>query len=138
MGDMWYVIFLRGIECMLMNINTGYPIRLANGTNEKEGRIEIFWKDQWSSVCDNGWDDNDAVVVCKQLGYAGGTAIGGAFFGQGNGPVVFDNVNCYGNELNLFQCHRSDYGEHTCPHHQDAGVVCTTEGTYKKIVLLWT
>jgi len=69
--------------------------------------------------------------VCKQLGYSGGSARSGAYFGEGTGFVMLDSVNCFGNELNLFQCNRSNYGERTCHHHQDAGVVCTTEG--KKI-----
>jgi len=101
----------------------------VNGSNEQAGRIEIFWNRRWYTICDNGWDDNDAVVVCKQLGYSGGSARSGAYFGEGTGFVMLDSVNCFGNELNLFQCNRSNYRERTCHHHQDAGVVCATEGT---------
>ena len=92
----------------------------------KEGRVEIFWNNRWSTICDNGWDDNDAVVVCKQLGYSGGTARSGAYFGEGTGPIVLNNVNCSGSEPSMFGCGHN-YVVDDCGHHNDAGVVCTDE-----------
>ena len=35
-----------------------------------EGRVEICRSGQWKSVCDNNWSENEARVVCKQLGHA--------------------------------------------------------------------
>ena len=41
------------------------------------GRVEMFYKGAWGTVCNKGWDDNSANVACKQIGYlAGGKAIG--------------------------------------------------------------
>lgn len=48
---------------------TNGDIRLQGGENAQEGRVEIC-HNQWGTVCDNVWSDNDANVVCRQLGFA--------------------------------------------------------------------
>ena len=45
-------------------------VRLTNGSLPSEGRIEICFNHQWGNICDKGWDDNDANVVCGQLGFS--------------------------------------------------------------------
>ena len=45
-------------------------VRLVNGTNQHEGRVEICSNNRWGTVCDRGWDKNEAEVVCKQLGFS--------------------------------------------------------------------
>ena len=44
-------------------------IRLIGGFSDREGRIEICYRNQWGSVCDHNWDDLDARVACRQLGF---------------------------------------------------------------------
>ena len=45
-------------------------VRLVDGSNQYEGRVELCINDQWGTVCDNSWGSTDATTVCKQLGYA--------------------------------------------------------------------
>ena len=48
---------------------TDGKIRLRNGYLQGEGRVEICINNAWGTVCDDGWDDADASVVCRELGY---------------------------------------------------------------------
>ncbi|XP_078660616.1 neurotrypsin-like isoform X2 [Branchiostoma floridae x Branchiostoma belcheri] len=109
---------------------TGPTIRLVGGSNEKEGRVEIFHGGQWGTICDDHWDKKDAAVVCRQLGYTGrALARTGAYFGRGEGIIQLDNVDCVGTEDSLEQCSHPAWQAHDCSHKEDAGVVCDFDET---------
>ncbi|KAH3795464.1 hypothetical protein DPMN_149016, partial [Dreissena polymorpha] len=44
-------------------------VQLVNGPNKRSGRVEIIIGTERGTVCDDNWDDNDAKVICKMLGY---------------------------------------------------------------------
>lgn len=43
---------------------------MVGGSTYLEGRVEVCFRDQWSTVCDDQWEEPDANVACGQLGHA--------------------------------------------------------------------
>uniref|UniRef100_A0A3Q2D2J0 Deleted in malignant brain tumors 1 protein-like n=1 Tax=Cyprinodon variegatus TaxID=28743 RepID=A0A3Q2D2J0_CYPVA len=104
-------------------------IRLV-GPSRCSGRIEVFYSGAWGTVSDNGWDMNDAQVVCRQLGC--GIAIAAphsAYFGKGSDKIWVDNVTCTGSETYLTQCSLSGFQSHNLSHSQVASVICSGKET---------
>ena len=102
-------------------------LRLVGGVTRNEGRLEIFFKGEWGTICDDSWELQDAKVACIQLGFSGAiAATSGGLFGIGTGPIHFDDVECVGHENDLSICQHVE--DHNCNHIEDAGVVCTPSG----------
>ena len=104
----------------------GVAVRLIGGSSYKEGRVEINYNGEWGTVCDDGWDDTDAGVVCRQLGFgSSGISYSSAYFGEGSGLIWLDNIECTGNESILASCgHLGINITRNCSHNKDAGVSC--------------
>ena len=120
-------------------------IRLVGGNVPYEGRVEICLENEWGSICDIGWDEADASVVCTRLDYltdgsnpflilvllhtptnsllvlSGALSYYNASFGQSQGTVLLSSIACNGTESSLLEC---QYNTSSCAHTQDAGVRC--------------
>ena len=91
--------------------------------------MEIFHDDIWGTVCDDGWDINDARVVCRQMGFPYVDSVPrSARFGSGSGKIWLDDVNCLGNEGSIENCPKSNlWGSHNCVHSEDASIICSSK-----------
>ncbi|NXN91308.1 DMBT1 protein, partial [Rhinopomastus cyanomelas] len=115
------------VECSA--VSSFAPVRLVGGPGPCAGRVEVLHDEKWGTVCDEGWDFEDARIVCRQLDCgAAVSAPRGAHFGRGEGPIWLDNVLCAGTEAALSECRSKGWGAHACGHGQDAGVVCSGSG----------
>ena len=95
------------------------------GSSPHEGRVEVFHNGTWGTVCDDGWDLQDATVVCRQLSYINATATWrSARFGPGSGPILLSDLVCIGNESSIIECDQHGTGAHNCSHSEDVSVEC--------------
>ena len=110
-------------------------IRLVGGVAENLGRVEICFGNLWGSVCDDGFDSNEAQVVCRQLGYTNyqqSLVVRNGFFGQGQTAIHLDDLDCDGTERRLADCNHLGVGNHNCAHFEDVGVICHGESIYSR------
>ncbi|XP_067336942.1 lysyl oxidase homolog 3B isoform X1 [Channa argus] len=100
----------------------GYPRK------HNEGRIELFYKGEWGTICDDDFSITNANVLCRQLGFVSATGwTHSAKYGKGQGKIWLDNVQCNGGEKSIEFCKSRGWGNSDCTHDEDAGVVCKDE-----------
>ncbi|XP_051808852.1 lysyl oxidase homolog 3B isoform X1 [Acanthochromis polyacanthus] len=100
----------------------GYPRK------HNEGRIELFYKGEWGTICDDDFSLANANVLCRQLGFVSATGwTHSAKYGKGQGKIWLDNVLCGGGEKSIELCKSRGWGNSDCTHDEDAGVVCKDE-----------
>lgn len=109
------------------------------------GRVEVCINGTWGTVCDNMWDNTDASVVCRQLGfspyglclylykytkhcfiylpliiYAGSVALFRRF-SDSVWPTLINDIKCTGSEESIWQCPHVVHQDSLCG---DSSVVC--------------
>ncbi|XP_060602751.1 scavenger receptor cysteine-rich type 1 protein M130-like [Ruditapes philippinarum] len=114
-----------GVRC---SSHPPQTMRLIGGRGNFEGTVDVMENGQWGTICDREFTDIDASVVCKQLGFTGGSAVKRAYFGQlSSGRIWTDKLGCQGNEQGIWDCkyYGTNWGHsNTCNKSMDAGVIC--------------
>lgn len=102
-------------------------VRLAGGSNPDEGRVEIFFNDEWGTICDDSFGIDEGHVICRQLGYDGATDyLHTSVFGEGYGPIL-GFLDCTGDENYFMDCIYQDWGTTACSHREDVGLICSDD-----------
>jgi len=96
-------------------------IELVGGSGPHEGNVMI----RGQPVCDDDWGGEDALVVCRQLGYNYGFPTDNSFFGPVSEDFAMDEVECTGDEEYIWRCPHET--EDDCGGDEGAGVICSNE-----------
>ena len=116
------VIFIR-LYCL-------ESVRLVNGNGPHEGRVEIYYKCFWGTICgyEREWTLRDADVICRQLGYPSAIqAWANSHFGRGPGSILLSNVACNGSESSIEECSHSGWFDTRNCDDDVVGVTCSTD-----------
>ncbi|XP_049333075.1 deleted in malignant brain tumors 1 protein-like isoform X6 [Astyanax mexicanus] len=99
-------------------------VRVVGGSH-CSGRVEVLHGESWVTVCDADFNQQDAEVVCRELGCGSLVEVlGAAAFGRGEGPVWSEKLQCRGTESQIHFCPKSSSLKHNCSHDNDVGLVC--------------
>ncbi|XP_025078060.1 uncharacterized protein LOC112554482 isoform X2 [Pomacea canaliculata] len=112
-------------------------IRLVDGRNPYEGRLEIFQDGVWLSVCLSYVSSHFGKVVCRQLGYPpdGAVLYYANSYGSAPGEILRKNISCNGQEASLSSCDISPR-EQNCDPRYTLGVSCDTGLSERQTVRL--
>ncbi|XP_049329336.1 deleted in malignant brain tumors 1 protein isoform X3 [Astyanax mexicanus] len=100
-------------------------VRLVGGSH-CSGRVEVLHGESWVTVCDSDFDQQDAEVVCRELGCGSPVEVlGAAAFGRVEGQVWSEELQCRGNESQIHFCPKSSSLKHNCSHDNDVGLACS-------------
>ncbi|XP_032363490.1 scavenger receptor cysteine-rich type 1 protein M130 [Etheostoma spectabile] len=109
-----------------LNLTCSDSVRLVEGTSLCSGRLEVK-SDQstqrWSSVCEQDFDQQDAEVVCRELGCGAPSVLQGALYGELEAPMWTKVFQCGGHESALLDCRSSD--RNTCSSGTAVGLTCS-------------
>ncbi|XP_078018081.1 scavenger receptor cysteine-rich type 1 protein M130-like [Epinephelus lanceolatus] len=123
-------IFLFSVWCLLSlsilsSIISPDSVRLVDGTSLCSGRLEVKSNQRWSSVCEADFDQQDAEVVCRELGCGAPSVLQGALYGEVEAPMWTKEFQCGGHESALLDCRSSGSDRNTCSPGKAVGLTCS-------------
>ncbi|KAF5923570.1 hypothetical protein HPG69_010789 [Diceros bicornis minor] len=111
-------------------------LKLAYRPSPCDGVVLVQREGQWGHVCNQEWTQNEASVVCRQLGC--GDAVGAPKYVPLPGEMVspwLHNVSCTGKESSLWECSLGAWTQSKCPHQWVVVALCKN-GTFREIRLV--
>jgi len=113
------------VSCLQNN-----AVTLVGGRSPREGRLELYHRGTWGTVCDDRFTDAAARVVCYSLGFGYvGRKININVYGSGKGQIWLDDVQCNGSERRVSKCSHRGWGVHNCGHNEDVAVSCVRDSS---------
>ncbi|XP_078133032.1 scavenger receptor cysteine-rich type 1 protein M130-like [Sander vitreus] len=112
----------------ILNLICSDSVRLVNGTSLCSGRLEVKTNQsiqRWSSVCEDDFDQQDAEVVCRELGCGPPSVLQGALYGEVEPPMRTKEFQCGGHESALLDCRSSGSDRNTCSPGKAVGLTCS-------------
>ncbi|NXY00391.1 CD6 protein, partial [Centropus bengalensis] len=98
--------------------------RLSGGQDGCAGRVEVFFRGTWSTVCDSTWYELEARVLCQALGC--GEPVQQLFFSHTlPGRMLYQ---CGSQQPSLAHCQWTFNKSAPCHQSRAAGVVCSGTG----------
>ena len=77
----------------LLSSCTLSDVQLVSGRTASSGRLQVYHRSRWGTVCDDGFGDTDARVACRQLGYSMGRTLKNSAVPDGSGNIWLDDVS---------------------------------------------
>ncbi|XP_049908241.1 soluble scavenger receptor cysteine-rich domain-containing protein SSC5D-like [Epinephelus moara] len=112
------------LSSSFLDLNCSDSVRLVNGSHLCSGRVEVKSNQRWSSVCEADFDQQDAEVVCRELGCGSPLFFQGALYGEVEAPVWTKEFQCGGHESVLLDCGSSGPARNTCSPGNAVGLTC--------------
>ncbi|KAJ8034630.1 hypothetical protein HOLleu_21547 [Holothuria leucospilota] len=115
-----------GVACDVDAENSVQDMRLVDGYWNSSGRVEVLIGEMWRSVCSDGWDLQEAGMVCRHLGYHTTVAVFVLPFSHDSYEIIWmENFQCNGSEMSLSECRQIPIQKYYCS--RAAGVVCDVD-----------
>ncbi|KAM8769224.1 scavenger receptor cysteine-rich type 1 protein M130-like isoform 2-T2 [Acanthopagrus schlegelii] len=108
-----------------LEVKCSDSVRLVNGNSLCSGRLEVKSNQRWSSVCEDDFDQQDAEVVCRELGCGAPSVLQGALYGEVEAPMWTKEFQCGGHESALLDCRTSGSDRNTCSPGKAVGLTCS-------------